>query len=428
MTVQKILTEWTYRLPKGYPAEIKDYDVLREILDEMTDFSSTKKENIVRQAQGIHEQPDDVAAGIPPVNSEIDGNIESKLPELQLSDNITQQILTIYSQLSAEEQAAVNKNFRSHSIETFLSGGYKPFIKFYNIINTETSTGDMGFGEIQLLLAVNNSMSGGTARHDIITPDGEWEVKQIGTSKSVNQLTFRPAKAGMPQQGDLLTQLREFYSDVVIPFASMGDPLRELQQLVDENSHENLRKFLQILTDYFVPNIDKIAIGREISYVPLSNMYAAFKQLNNIFWQTELDSDVQDTRLAIKSKNMTSTYWISDDDYEKIKGNAGTEDAVNVNIGSLIDDENKNIAIWFSRVKRSPMILTPDRFIAELNNIKSKLFTEITGLIVYQYQKPGYPIKTTQSDWSIVSLSGGQWVFGLTRTYDSKYTFIHIQS
>jgi hypothetical protein len=394
----------------------------------MTDLPVAKKESIVRQAKGIREQGDNVDAGTSEVNDEIAVNIESKLAELQLPGNITQQILTIYSQLSIEERAEFDKNFRIHSIETFLSGGYKPFIKFYNIINTEKSTGDMGFGEIQVLLAVKNSMPGGTAQHDIIMPDGEWEVKQIGTSKSVNQLTFRPAKAGMPQQGDLLTQLREFYRDVVIPFASMGDPLRELQQLVDENSHDNLRKFLQILTDYFVPNIDRLSAGREISYVPLNNMYTAFKQLNNIFWQTDLDSDVQDTRLAIKSKNMTSTYWISDDDYEKIKNNAGTDDDVNVNIGSSIDDENKNIAIWFSRVKRSPMILTPDRFIAELNNIKSKLFTEISGLIVYQYQKPGYPIETTQSDWSIVSLSGGQWVFGLTRTFDSKYTFIHIQS
>lgn len=53
MTIQKILTEWTYRLPKGYPVEVKDYDVLREILDEMTDLPSAQKENVVRQAQGL---------------------------------------------------------------------------------------------------------------------------------------------------------------------------------------------------------------------------------------------------------------------------------------------------------------------------------------------------------------------------------------
>ena len=55
MTIQKILTEWTYRLPKGYPVEVKDYDVLREILDEMTDLPAAQKENVVRQAQGLSE-------------------------------------------------------------------------------------------------------------------------------------------------------------------------------------------------------------------------------------------------------------------------------------------------------------------------------------------------------------------------------------
>jgi hypothetical protein len=59
MNINSIITEWTYRLPKGYPVEVQDYDVLREILDEMTDLPVAKKENIVRQAQGITEQAEE---------------------------------------------------------------------------------------------------------------------------------------------------------------------------------------------------------------------------------------------------------------------------------------------------------------------------------------------------------------------------------
>jgi hypothetical protein len=55
MTIETILTEWAYRLPKGYPVQVKDYDVLRDILDEMTDFPTSKKENIIQQAQGLQE-------------------------------------------------------------------------------------------------------------------------------------------------------------------------------------------------------------------------------------------------------------------------------------------------------------------------------------------------------------------------------------
>ena len=61
MTVKSILTEWTYRLPKGYPVEVKDYDVLREILDEMTDLPDSKKQSIVRQAQGLSEADEEQA-------------------------------------------------------------------------------------------------------------------------------------------------------------------------------------------------------------------------------------------------------------------------------------------------------------------------------------------------------------------------------
>jgi len=415
----KILLEWRYQLPAGYPQTDSDYHKLGEVLSEMTDLDAASIQRIVERARTgniITEQED------------VDTTIDDKIKLIGLPENINLQILDIYTKLSDLEKQEFNKNFKTHTIESYFSSGYKPFIKFYNVINSEKSTGDMGFGEVQVLLAVRDSSPGGTAQHDIIMPGGEWEVKQIGTSKSANQLTFRPAKVGMPQEGDLLYQLREFYRDIVIPFAGMGDPLSELKQLVDENSYNELETFVTILTEQFVPYIDRIKIGREISYVPLNNLYTSFKQLNNIFWKTSLDSDVQDTRLSIKSKDKQSTYWISDDDFEKIEKGADEETPVDINIGQQIDNENSNIQVWFSRIKRSKFILTPDTFITELNSIKSKLYDEILGLITYQYQKPGIPIKTTREDWSIVALSGGQWVFGFNKTFDSKYTFIHIQS
>ena len=61
MNINSIITEWTYRLPKGYPTQVKDYDVLREILDEMTDLPVSKKEGIVRKAQGLSEADEETA-------------------------------------------------------------------------------------------------------------------------------------------------------------------------------------------------------------------------------------------------------------------------------------------------------------------------------------------------------------------------------
>lgn len=417
--IDKILLEWRYQLPAGYPKTDSDYHKLGEVLSEMTDLDEASIQRIVEYAHTgniISEQ-------------EETRSIIDRIYDIGLPANITNQIIQIYQiQLNNPETQEFDKNFRTHTIDSYLAGGYKPFVKFYNVINSEKSTGDMGFGEVQVLLAVKDSKPGGTAQHDIVMAGGEWEVKQIGTSKSANQLTFRPAKVGMPQEGDLLYQLREFYRDIIIPFARMGDPLSELKQLVDESSHDELTTFVNILSEHFVPHIDRIKIGREISYSPLNDLYVSFKQLNNIFWKTKLDSDIQDTRLSIKSKDKESTYWISDDDFEKIEKASDEERPVDITVGQQIDNENSNIQVWFSRVKRSKFISTPDTFIIELNNIKSKLYDEILGLITYQYQKPGVPMKTTRSDWSIVALSGGQWVFGLNKTFNPQYTFIHIQT
>ena len=38
----------------------------------------------------------------------------------------------------------------------------------------------MGKGEIQVLLAVADSQPGGTASHDIVMSNGQWEVKEVG--------------------------------------------------------------------------------------------------------------------------------------------------------------------------------------------------------------------------------------------------------
>jgi len=56
--IDSILTEWRYRLESGYPKNEQDYEVLRDVILEMTDLSETAADQIVTQAQGITEQAD----------------------------------------------------------------------------------------------------------------------------------------------------------------------------------------------------------------------------------------------------------------------------------------------------------------------------------------------------------------------------------
>ena len=54
MNINSIITEWTYRLPKGYPDSEQDYQVLHEVLNEMTNLSENDRKAIVHKASGLY--------------------------------------------------------------------------------------------------------------------------------------------------------------------------------------------------------------------------------------------------------------------------------------------------------------------------------------------------------------------------------------
>lgn len=59
MNIDSIITEWTYRLEKGYPDSPEDYQELRNVLQEMTDLSDPEQNAIVHRAMGLTEDEED---------------------------------------------------------------------------------------------------------------------------------------------------------------------------------------------------------------------------------------------------------------------------------------------------------------------------------------------------------------------------------
>ena len=53
MIIDSILTEWSYRLPKGYPTCSKDYEVLYQVLLEYAKITPSEAQRIVERAQGL---------------------------------------------------------------------------------------------------------------------------------------------------------------------------------------------------------------------------------------------------------------------------------------------------------------------------------------------------------------------------------------
>ena len=56
MNIDLILTEWCFRLPKGYPIQSKDYEVLYKVLLEVAKLSPADAQRIVERAQGLRKQ------------------------------------------------------------------------------------------------------------------------------------------------------------------------------------------------------------------------------------------------------------------------------------------------------------------------------------------------------------------------------------
>jgi hypothetical protein len=420
MTIDSILTEWSYRLPKGYPTRSKDYELLYHVILEMTDLTPLEARNIINNAQGLNEQTDPL-----------------EFSQLNLSDDLLQQIKNRYENLSTAEQEDFKKNYRRHTIDSFMNGGYKSFSKFYDILPTGKAAAGMGRGEIEVLLAVANSQPGGTAMHDIVMQDGEWEVKEIGKlprltksgemGKAPEGKTFRPAKNGIPVAGDLLSQTNSFFNDIVIPLIEMGDPFEKLKDLVDLNGHQELKNLITTIQDIFIPLTDNVR-NAEVSYKGgWSQMYKGWQIIYAIVWLSELDTAIHDTRLTIKTGNDQFSYWITADDFRKIQTASGDTENISINIGPQITNESTNEAIWFNKLKNHVLVKNPNMMIELLNNTKNKFFNGINGLIAYDVNRPGIPIVTTSPDWAIIGLSQGMWTFGLKSAY-TNYDFIKQQS
>ena len=234
MTIESILTEWRYRLKKGYPDTSADYDILANILVEQG-IEQSEADRIAQQAQG-NDIPDENPTG-------------NRFSELNLPQPVVDQIEQTYNGLSPQEKLEFDKNYRTHSIQSFVESGYKAFEKFF-LVNVGGARGGMGNGEISVLLGVAESKPGGTAQHDIVMPTGEWEVKELKSGK------FDPAAEGLVSKFALTQKIQSFYKEIVLPVNDIGDPYEQLKHLVDHKSHDQLKRLLMIFETRFSEAID----------------------------------------------------------------------------------------------------------------------------------------------------------------------------
>ena len=393
--IHKIINEWTYQLDAGYPTKDSDYEVLRSVLQETDILSEQEINRTIQQAKGLYEQDPEQETT----------SVESVLTnELKLPPDIVRQVLSIYDNLSPAEQTLFNNNFRTHTIESFVSNGWTAFKEFF-LVNIGGARGGMGNGEISVLLGVKGSEPGGTSKHDIVMPNGEWEVKELKSNK------FDPAKAGLATKFELTTKIKDFYKDIVNTVSNIGDPYESLKHLVDKESAEDLKKLIRIFETRFEAAIDPDKLASfEWKKSAMHNWYEGFKELHDIFYKTKLDTDVKDTRLTVNTDGNKKSYWISDDDVEQIELSSGEETRAAIDIGDPVDNINTNVVIWFNRLERHEFVKNPQNFLFNLNQVKNDFFAGILGLIYYNYRNP-QPYIGLSTNFAIDVVSQGRYRF-----------------
>ena len=209
MTIQSILTEWTYRLESGYPKHEQDYEVLRDVLLEMTELSDTGIDQIVRAAKGLSPTIVTEEIDIDSIDNQVllDQIAEvGKTAEFKTflkllpteANNLTIKYLNNISQESANQFASLLYSQQALSEESLNKINYKSGINF-ELFNLD----DKGLGKGEILLASlfrGSQIQGGTTSYDLVLAGQQYEIKdytkranasiRLGTKGSVTRFKF----------------------------------------------------------------------------------------------------------------------------------------------------------------------------------------------------------------------------------------------
>jgi hypothetical protein len=196
MNIDLILTEWCYRLPKGYPTSVRDYEVLYHVLLEMSKITPDQARVIVERAKGNIKDTINESIQIDSIENQFllkaigEANKQEQFRQfLQLlpteADVLTLKLLNKLSYEQASEFANLLYSQSNINEETVNAVNYRTGIGA-DLFNLEPK--GMGRGEIFLAAAFEGAQAqGGGQSFDIMSNGQNFEVKdyRVGKSKSI---------------------------------------------------------------------------------------------------------------------------------------------------------------------------------------------------------------------------------------------------
>jgi len=212
--IESILTEWRFRLESGYPKTDADYEVLRDVLTEMTDLPAAQQDYIINRAKGQH---DTLEYNTPIVEEVAIDSIEN-----QSLINIAEQagklnsLIQFLKLLPTEANTIVLKFLNSLNVNQcteFINLLYSHTQITEDLLNTlnlysgfpgqifNLAPIGMGKGEILLSVLFSDAQSQGAGKsYDLVVNTQKYEVKdytqksnasiRLGTKSVVTQFDF----------------------------------------------------------------------------------------------------------------------------------------------------------------------------------------------------------------------------------------------
>ena len=211
MNIDSILTEWCYRLPKGYPTSAKDYEVLYNVLLETADVTPEYARAVVERAKGEMTHLITESIAIDSIENQFlqqavnqAGKVDAFREFLKLlpveADRVTLQLLNNLSYEESQEFAALLYSADTISENVIDSVNFKTGIarQLFHL-----KPDGMGKGEIYLSALVKNTQAqGGGKSFDLISGGQQYEVKdysnpakksssiRLGTKANVTRFQF----------------------------------------------------------------------------------------------------------------------------------------------------------------------------------------------------------------------------------------------
>ena len=388
MNIDLILTEWCYRLPKGYPTNSRDYEVLYSVLLEVANISNDEARTIVERAKGNVKQIISEAIQFDSIENQLlidaittAGKAEqfqkflSLLPTeadaatLHFLNNLRQEqcdqfAVMLYSQNNVSEEALNRFNYR-----TGLA---------HDLFRIEPK--GLGKGEILLATLIENAqINGGGSSFDMTANGQLYEIKDYTGGKG-NAKSIRLGTKGS------VTRFK-FWDEIVTTLKRI-DQLRGTM----ENPKFDFHKYLD------QPLLDAIAyLDERRAFILAGNLNMKDKSYLMQFYReaNALNSDIQGyTNVILRGPNATPVEM----SIEPLRKNPD---------GSLvikpIEDGSQDITYINAELRRLKYVRNPDELDTDLQEAVDSIVAGDLQFIVFRKDR----IRVT-SDFRYVVIDAGK--------------------